>query len=57
VTDIALQTGDITSTWRWTLMISSDIILLTYGLVLLSPKRRQPLAPTSRPTRTTCNRV
>ncbi|TDT73427.1 hypothetical protein DFO47_1213, partial [Arthrobacter sp. AG258] len=32
VTDIALQTGDITSTWRWTLMISSDIILLTYGL-------------------------
>ncbi|TDT73568.1 hypothetical protein DFO47_11726, partial [Arthrobacter sp. AG258] len=35
VTDIALQTGDITSTWRWTLMISSDIILLTYGLRIL----------------------
>lgn len=35
VTDIALQTGDTTSTWRWILMISGDIILLTYGLRIL----------------------
>lgn len=35
VTDIALQAGDITSTWRWILMISGDIILLTYGLRIL----------------------
>lgn len=35
LTDIALQVGDVTSTWRWVLMIGGDTILLTYGLQIL----------------------
>ncbi|MDQ0769413.1 membrane protease YdiL (CAAX protease family) [Pseudarthrobacter defluvii] len=35
LTDIALQVGDVTSTWRWILMIGGDIILLAYGLRIL----------------------
>lgn len=35
LTDIALQIGEVTSTWRWILMIGGDIILLTYGLRIL----------------------
>jgi len=50
ITDIALQAGDITSSWRWILMISGDIILLAFGLVLLSTTRRPTtLTATSRP--------
>jgi len=35
LTDIALQVGDVTSPWRWILMIGGDIILLAYGLRIL----------------------
>lgn len=33
--DIALQLGDISSAWRWGLMIGGDIILLVFGLLIL----------------------
>lgn len=33
--DIALQVGDVTSAWRWVLMIGGDIILLAYGMWVL----------------------
>jgi uncharacterized protein len=44
--DIALQAGDVTSVWRWVLMVGGDIILLAYGLRILrkaSPTGEDPL--------------
>lgn len=37
LTDIALQSGDISSAWRWGLMIGGDTVLLVFGVVLLRP--------------------
>lgn len=39
VSDIALQLGDVSTAWRWGIMIGGDVILLVFGLVLL---RRGP---------------
>lgn len=39
VSDIALQLGDISTAWRWGIMVGGDVILLAFGLVLL---RRRP---------------
>lgn len=33
--DIALQLGDVGSMWRWILMIGGDVILLSFGLLIL----------------------
>ncbi len=41
VSDIALQLGDVSSAWRWGIMIGGDVVLLVFGLVLL---RRRPAA-------------
>ncbi|MBX3099455.1 MAG: CPBP family intramembrane metalloprotease [Salinibacterium sp.] len=35
ITDIALQLGDVSSAWRWGIMIGGDTALLIFGLVLL----------------------
>jgi uncharacterized protein len=35
VSDIALQLGDVSSAWRWGIMIGGDVVLLVFGLVLL----------------------
>lgn len=40
--DIALQLGNVSSAWRWILMVGGDLILLIFGLVAL---RRTGLAP------------
>lgn len=38
VGDIALQLGDVSSAWRWALMIGGDTVLLVFGLVILWPR-------------------
>ncbi|PVZ54036.1 hypothetical protein C9424_16160 [Arthrobacter sp. H-02-3] len=38
LTDIALQLGDVSSAWRWGLMIGGDTVLLVFGLALLWPR-------------------
>lgn len=38
--DIALQLGDVSSAWRWILMIGGDIILLVFGLLILRTTRK-----------------
>lgn len=45
--DIALQLGDVSSAWRWILMVGGDIILLVFGLLIL----RTPSAGTASPDR------
>lgn len=35
ITDIALPLGDISSAWRWGIMIGGDTVLLIYGLIIL----------------------
>lgn len=33
--DIALQLGDVSSAWRWILMVGGDVILLIFGFLIL----------------------
>ncbi|MCC6855535.1 MAG: CPBP family intramembrane metalloprotease [Microbacteriaceae bacterium] len=35
ITDIALQLGDVSSAWRWGIMIGGDTALLIFGLIIL----------------------
>jgi uncharacterized protein len=47
ITDIALQLGDVTSAWRWGIMIGGDTALLAFGLIVLRMGRRTAVSPTS----------
>ena len=40
VGDIALQLGDVSSAWRWILMVGGDVVLLVFGLLVLRPAVR-----------------
>lgn len=42
VGDIALQMGDVSNIWRWTLMVCGDVALLIYGLLILRTSRFSP---------------
>ena len=44
--DIALQLGDVSSAWRWALLIGGDTILLIFGLVIL--RKVTPAPPAGR---------
>ncbi len=35
VADIALQLGDVSSAWRWGLMVGGDVILLIFGIIVI----------------------
>ncbi|WP_417374407.1 CPBP family intramembrane glutamic endopeptidase [Glutamicibacter protophormiae] len=35
VADIALQLGDVSSAWRWGLMVGGDVVLLVFGVIAI----------------------
>jgi hypothetical protein len=48
LSEVALQLGDVSGPWRWTIMIGGDTVLLVFGLVLLRPR---PANSTGKPAR------